>query len=116
MTEERTTYYVSIKFETTNKAYTFSTTETQLYIGSRVVVETQYGLELGETVSPLRLESTLDPSIEIRPVVRKATEEDIKQYERNKDCCFFIFKFTILRNNIHASNAIFITFVFNLCI
>ena len=84
MTEERTTYYVSIKFETTNKAYTFSTTETQLYIGSRVVVETQYGLELGETVSPLRLESTLDPSIEIRPVVRKATEEDIKQYERNK--------------------------------
>ena len=83
MNEEQTTFYISVKFETTNKSYTFSTTESQIYVGSRVVVETQYGLELGEVVSPLRLESGLEPNIEVKPIIRKASQEDLRQYEIN---------------------------------
>ena len=83
MNEEQTVYYISVKFETTNKSYTFSTTERDIYQGSHVVVETQYGLELGEVVSPLRLESGLESNIEVKPIVRKATNEDVAQYETN---------------------------------
>ncbi len=83
MNEEQTIFYISVKFETTNKSYTFSTTESQIYVGSHVVVETQYGLELGEVVSPLRLESGLEPNIEVKPIIRKATQEDLRQYDIN---------------------------------
>ena len=81
---ENVTYYVSIKFETTNKSYTFSTKVLDLYPGSRVVVETQYGLELGEVVSPIRTESLLNSAMEVKEIVRKATPEDVKHYEQNK--------------------------------
>ena len=81
---ENVTYYVSIKFETTNKSYTFSTKVLDLYPGSRVVVDTQYGLELGEVISPIRTESLLNSAMEVKEIVRKATAEDIKHYEQNK--------------------------------
>lgn len=84
MEENNVTYYVSIKFETTNKSYTFSTKITDLYPGSRVVVDTQYGLELGEVISPLRTESLLNSAMEVKEILRKATAEDIKHYEQNK--------------------------------
>lgn len=80
---EETIYYISVKFETTNKSYTFSTTAEDIYAGSYVVVETQYGLELGEVVSPSRLESGLEANIEVKPIIRKATEDDVKQYQIN---------------------------------
>lgn len=84
MCEDKKIYYVSVKFETTNKSYTFKTTINDIYQGSKVVVETQYGLELGEVTSPLKLEHDLAQDIEIKPVIRKATSEDLKQYEQNK--------------------------------
>lgn len=84
MEETNVTYYVSIKFETTNKSYTFSTKVLDLYQGSRVVVNTQYGLELGEVISPIRTESLLNSAMEVKEIVRKATDEDVKHYEQNK--------------------------------
>lgn len=84
MSDEVIKYYVSVKFETTNKSYTFSTEINDIYQGSKVVVETQYGLELGEVVSPLRTESSLGKEFEIKPILRKATKEDVAQYEINK--------------------------------
>lgn len=84
MSEETVKYYVSVRFETTNKSYTFSTDISDIYQGSKVVVETQYGQELGEAVSPLRTESALGKDIEIKPILRKATPADVKQYDTNK--------------------------------
>ncbi len=73
--------YVSVRFAETNKTYTFSTTEDGLKAGDAVVVETQRGVEYAKIVS--------DPfgkpnvSFEIKPILRKATPEDEKQFHRN---------------------------------
>ena len=74
--------YVSVKFETTNKIYTFSTEDDSIKNNDAVIVETQRGLEYGEVVAnPF---DKANVSFEIKPVIRKATPEDLKQFEANK--------------------------------
>ena len=79
---EETTKYISVRFETTNKTYTFSTEDPSIRNNDAVVVETQRGLEYARVVS--------DPfdkpnvGIEIKPIIRKADEMDARQFERNK--------------------------------
>ena len=74
--------YISVRFETTNKTYTFSTDDPTIRNNDAVVVETQRGLEYARVVS--------DPfdkpnvGMEIKPIIRKADENDAKQFERNK--------------------------------
>ncbi|MBQ6478798.1 MAG: stage 0 sporulation protein [Erysipelotrichaceae bacterium] len=74
--------YVSIRFETTNKTYTFSTADPSIKEGDAVVVETQRGIEYATVVT----EPFEKPNItmEIKPIIRKATKEDLRQFERNK--------------------------------
>ena len=74
--------YISIRFETTNKTYTFSTDDESIRMNDAVVVETQRGLEYGLVVT----EPFDKPNVnmEIKPIIRKATEEDRRQFERNK--------------------------------
>ena len=74
--------YVSVKFETTNKVYTFSTTDTSIVENDAVVVETQRGLEYALVVSNLFDKPNVD--MEIKPIVRKATQQDKEQFENNK--------------------------------
>ena len=77
--------YLSVRFQTTNKTYTFSTTDSGISNGDAVVVETQRGLEYAKVIA--------DPfdkpnvSMEIKPIVRKATDEDLRQYEENTIDC-----------------------------
>ena len=79
---EENAKYISVRFETTNKTYTFSTTDPTIKNGDAVVVETQRGMEYSYAVS--------DPfdkpnvSFEIKPIIRKANEKDKRQFERNK--------------------------------
>ena len=75
--------YVSVRFETTNKTYTFSTTDETIKNGDQVVVETQRGLECATVVSDLLDKTNVE--FEIKPVLRKATEEDLEQYRQNKE-------------------------------
>ena len=77
--------YLSVRFQTTNKTYTFSTTDNDIVNGDAVVVETQRGVEYARVIA--------DPfdkpnvSMEIKPIIRKATQEDFETYENNiKDC------------------------------
>lgn len=81
---EKKTYYISIKFETTNKAYTFATDIEELKCGDHVVVETEYGMELAEAVSNLREESFLADESNLKEIIRIATAEDLKCYRDNK--------------------------------
>ena len=75
--------YVSVRFAETNKTYTFSAAEEGLKSGDPIVVETQRGVEYAKLVS--------DPfdkpnvSFEIKPILRKATPEDERQYRRNME-------------------------------
>mgnify|MGYP004513498711 FL=1 len=77
--------YLSVRFQATNKTYTFSTTDNSIVNGDGVVVETQRGVEYARVIA--------DPfdkpnvSMEIKPILRKASKEDEVQYEKNiVDC------------------------------
>ena len=77
--------YLSVRFQATNKTYTFSTTDNSIVNGDGVVVETQRGVEYARVIA--------DPfdkpnvSMEIKPILRKASKEDEIQYEKNiVDC------------------------------
>ena len=75
--------YISVKFETTNKTYTFQTIDTSIKNGDYVVVETQRGLEYAEVVADPFDKPNVE--FEIKDIIRKATEEDKKQFETNKE-------------------------------
>lgn len=77
--------YLSVRFQATNKTYTFSTTDNSIVNGDDVIVETQRGVEYARVIA--------DPfdkpnvSMEIKPILRKASREDEIQYEKNiVDC------------------------------
>lgn len=74
--------YVSVRFETTNKTYTFSTTDDSIKNNDAVVVETQRGMEYGTVVSDPFEKPNIN--LEIKPIIRKANDRDKKQFERNK--------------------------------
>lgn len=75
--------YISVRFKTTNKTYTFKTHDETLKNGDFVVVETQRGLELGEISSDPFDKPNI--SLEIKDIIRKATDTDIENYNRNID-------------------------------
>ena len=77
--------YLSVRFQATNKTYTFSTTDNSIVNGDGVIVDTQRGVEYARVIA--------DPfdkpnvSMEIKPILRKASREDEIQYEKNiVDC------------------------------
>ena len=78
-------YYISVKFSKSNKTYYFGTDDSTLKVGDFVVVDTVIGMELGEIEELPRLMSTLKFPLEIKPIVRKATLEDIKIFNYNEN-------------------------------
>ena len=76
-------YFVAIKLNESAKAYYFSTNFDDLKPGDNVVIETVRGLELGKVDSPSQPMSKYKLSLELKPVLRKATDEDIKLYKEN---------------------------------
>lgn len=74
--------YVSVRFETTNKIYTFSTTDNSIKENDAVVVETQRGLEYAFVVADPFDKPNVD--MEIKPIIRKATSQDERDFEQNK--------------------------------
>lgn len=75
---------VGIKFKQTNKVYYFSPNNIELKKDDLVVVETAKGLEMGKIAFEER-EMTKEINLEIKPIIRKATEEDISASERSRD-------------------------------
>lgn len=76
-------YFVAIKLNESAKAYYFSTNFGDLKPGDNVVIETVRGLELGKVDSLSQPMSKYKLSLELKPVLRKATDEDIKLYKEN---------------------------------
>jgi len=75
--------YISVKFKTTNKTYTFATNDSSLKIGDFVVVETQRGLECAEVVTEPC--DTPNVNMEIKDIIRKATTADKRQSTKNEE-------------------------------
>ena len=75
--------FILVKFESTNKAYTFKSDDTSLKDGDPVIVETQRGIELGRIHGDFFTSYNTDK--EVNGIIRKATDEDLKDYEENKE-------------------------------
>lgn len=74
---------VGIKFGQTGKTYCFKAEGMEVKKGERVVVESEMGISIGRVV---RTNCTLNPpDLELKPVLRKVTEADIKQEEENDE-------------------------------
>ena len=75
---------VGVKFKKAGKVYYFDPAGAQLELGTSVIVETARGIELGEIAianRPAKEESIVTP---LKPVIRTATKEDLKQVELNQ--------------------------------
>ena len=75
-------YIVYIQFEESKKAYTFGS-NVKYYTNDIVVVETVRGQELGKVCVPTVDFDASKVKGDIKPVLRKATPEDIKCKEEN---------------------------------
>ena len=77
-------YAVSVKFHNSGRSYTFGTNRNDFKAGDKVVVETAQGMELGECQSGCTKTSSA-PGCRMpqKPVLRRADEMDIQDYEEN---------------------------------
>ncbi len=72
---------VGVRFRCGGKVYDFAPGELSLLPGDKVVVETARGTECGEVVRASR--QTPDSDKTLKPVLRRATEADLKRAEDN---------------------------------
>lgn len=83
------THYVGVTFDHNKRSYYFGSEGLDLKEGDKVVVETVRGLEVG-TISyePVEIEK-YKSVLELKPVIRKATDVDLRLHEINaKDAVF----------------------------
>ena len=88
MTNEYT-HFVGVKFSNTPRAYFFGVNNIELQLNDKVVVETVRGTELGAVaIEPISIDKYSNGLL-LKPVLRKATDTDIKLAEINqKDATF----------------------------
>lgn len=75
---------VGIKFKQTNKVYYFSPESIELAEGDGVIVETARGVEFGKVAFPPREVEEKKVVQPLKPIMRKATDDDLRKVERNE--------------------------------
>ena len=81
--ENKYSYYVGVKFHYSTHAYFFGYKDIDVKVGDKVVVETTHGPELGTIgFDPIPI-SQYKSVLELKPIVRKATDVDVKLHEIN---------------------------------
>ena len=75
---------VCVRFKNTGKVYYFSPADVWPEPGEQVIVQTVRGLEIGEAVTGARQISDDSVVGELKPVIRRATQEDIQTDENNR--------------------------------
>lgn len=88
-TNDNFTHFVGVKFHHGLRSYFFGLKDIELNLDDQVVVETVRGLEIGLiTIAPIAIEK-YKSELGLKPVLRKADERDLKQFENNlKDAKF----------------------------
>ena len=83
------THFVGVRFTNTPRAYFFGVKDIELSVDDKVVVETIRGTELGTVaIEPISI-SKYSNGLLLKPILRKATDTDIKLSEINqKDAVF----------------------------
>lgn len=75
---------VGVRFKKVGRIYYFHPGEHQLQVGEKVVVETSQGLECGEVVIQPKAIPDEDISEPLKPVLRKASENDMEHLHKNR--------------------------------
>jgi len=76
---------ISIRFKNSGKEYYFNPNGIQFQVGDGVIVETSRGAEYAQCVRANNLVDEIDLTAPLRPVVRKATAEDVQLVKKNKE-------------------------------
>ena len=80
---ENAKYVCSVAFLPSSRPYYFSCEDEALTTNDFVVVDTVRGVELGQIIKPIELVEDVNLKFPLKPILRKATEEDIAQYHKN---------------------------------
>ena len=75
---------VGIRFHGNGKSYHFDPGELTLHIGDAVIVETVQGIELGIIADEMMDLAEEQVTLPLKGIMRRATEEDLAQYEENR--------------------------------
>ena len=75
---------VGVKFKDAGKIYYFSPESMKFTVGERVIVRTSRGIEYGFVATENKTVSEKEIVAPLRPVERRATEEDTARYDSNK--------------------------------
>ncbi len=75
---------IGVRFKQVGKIYYFDPVDIEFTAGEYVIVETARGVECGEVATPNRDEPDENIVHPLKPVIRKATDEDLKHLEENK--------------------------------
>lgn len=75
---------IGVRFKEVGKVYYFNPLDNKLAKGDRVIVETARGLECGEVAMANKIISDEELNHPLKPVIRKATEADLKRVEDNR--------------------------------
>lgn len=75
---------IGIRFKKAGKIYYFNPNGVTTEFGDKVIVETVRGIEIGIVEVPSRELKEESFAMKLKPVVRKATQEDLDRYEENK--------------------------------
>ena len=77
-------YYAGVKFSPTGKSYYFSCDDNTLKIGDKIVAEAIRGMQVGEiSIEPIAI-SEYKSELELKPIIRRANDDDLLLYEVNK--------------------------------
>ena len=77
-------YVVGVRFKDVGKVYYFEPNEESFAMGDLVIVETVRGVECGEVVIANRQIEDNQLASPLKPIIRIATEEDLRIVEKNK--------------------------------
>ncbi len=76
---------ISVRFKEVGKNYYFDPKGNKFNKGDKVIVETARGMECGEVTIPNRELSDEEITSPLKPVIRLATENDLKTVRENKE-------------------------------
>jgi cell fate regulator YaaT (PSP1 superfamily) len=74
---------IGIRFKPVGKVYYFSPERIQFAVGDGVIVETAKGVEFARVIIPNKAVAEKDTVAPVKPVMRKATEKDLEQVQKN---------------------------------
>ena len=83
------THFVGVKFLNTPRAYFFGVKDIELALDDKVVVETVRGMELGTVAIEAMPIERYSNGLYLKPILRKATDTDIKLAEINRKDALF---------------------------